>query len=159
MKILRKYMAHYLDVGVDGKTNFVRLGKDLEEFTPELSAQVEVQKNILGENRVLISGYEKTAAVEPYYAEMGTPMFDRLQDIIDNDLVLDQLKTQVVDVKLWEPAQGGGYQAVCEEAYIEVTSYGGDTNGYRIGFTLHYSGNKTQGSFNVDTNTFTEAAV
>lgn len=156
MKIQRKYLAHYLDVGVDGVSNFVRLGKDLEEFTPELSAQVEIQKNILGENRVLISGYEKTAAVEPYYAEMGTLLFERLQEIIDNDLVLEDLKTQVVDVKLWETAQNGAYAAVCEEAYIEVTSYGGDTNGYRIGFTLHYTGQKKYGTFNVETCTFTE---
>lgn len=156
MKIERKYLAHYIDVGTQEAEQFVRLGKDLEEFSPELSAQVDVHKNILGESRVIISGYEKTAAVEPYYAEANTPLFERLQAIIDKGLVLEELKTQVVDVKLWEPGQDLNFAAVCEEAYIEVTSYGGDTNGYRIGFTLHYTGKKRAGSFNLNSCTFTE---
>ena len=44
-KIERKYLAHFLEVG----DAYVRLGKDLEEYSPELSAQVEKTKNILGE--------------------------------------------------------------------------------------------------------------
>ena len=41
--------------------------------------------------------------------------------------------------------------------YIEVTSYGGDTTGYQIPFTLHYTGEKVKGTFNVSTRTFTTA--
>jgi hypothetical protein len=39
--------------------------------------------------------------------------------------------------------------------YIEVNSYGGDTTGYQIPFTLHYTGNKVKGSFDVSTKVFT----
>ena len=63
----------------------------------------------------------------------------------------------VVEVKLWETAQGEAYPAVKEEAFIEVTSYGGDTTGYQIPFTLHYTGVKVKGSFNVTSKTFTAA--
>lgn len=156
MKIERKYLAHYINTGTADEPVFERLGKDLEEFSPEMSAQVEVQKNILGESRVIISGYEKSAAVEPYYAEAGSKLFDRLQAIIDGGLVLEELKTQVAEVKLWESPQEGKYPAILEEAYIEVSSYGGDTNGYRIAFTLHYTGVKTKGLFDVTSCGFTE---
>ena len=44
-----------------------------------------------------------------------------------------------------------------EDVYIEVTSYGGDTTGYQIPFTLHYTGKKVKGIFDVATKTFTEA--
>ena len=152
MRIERKYLAHYMLVGED----FVRLGQDLEEFTPEMSANVEKSRNILGENRVMISGYEKTASVEPVYAQKGSALYNHLQAIIDSNAVLSELKTQVVDVKLWENHEAEEYAATMEDAYIEVTSYGGDHNGYRIGFKLHYTGVKKQGLFNINTLTFAE---
>ncbi len=156
-KIERKYLAHYINAAaIDAEeASYERLGKDLEEFSPELSAQVDTKKNILGETSILISSYEKTGSVEPYYAEEGSALFARLQDIIDNGRVLDALKTDVVEVKLWENASEGVYPAIREEVYIEVTSYGGDTTGYQIPFTLHFTGNKVKGSFNVSTKTFT----
>lgn len=154
-KIERKYLAHYINTAVSGEAAYERLGKDLEEFSPELSAQVDTKKNILGETSILISSYEKTASVEPYYAETGDRLFDRLQAIIDDGLVLDQLKTDVVEVKLWENPQGSVYQAIREDAYIEVSSYGGDTSGYQIPFTLHFTGSKVKGTFDVATKTFT----
>ena len=155
-KIERKYMAHFLNAAKSGEeAAYERLGQDLEEFAPEMSAQVETKKNILGENAVVISGYEKTAAVEPFYAQEGSTLFERLQEIIDNDLVLDDLKAEVVDVKLWEEERAGVFPAVKETVYLEVTSYGGDTSGYQIPFTIHYTGEKVKGTFNVSTKTFT----
>ena len=156
-KIERKYLAHYINTAVDGEAVYERLGKDLEEFSPEMSATVETTKNILGQTSVVISAYEKTGAVEPYYAESGTGLFTRLQGIIDDALVLDDVKTDVVEVKLWEQAEGTVYPAICEQAYIEITSYGGDTTGYQIPFTIHYTGEKVKGTFNVSTKTFTAA--
>ena len=157
-KIERKYLAHFINAAKSGaEAAYERLGQDLEEFSPEMSAQVETKKNILGESSVLISGYEKTAAVEPYYAQKGSTLFQRLQEIIDGDLTLDDLRADVVDVKLWEAAETGEYPAVKEAVYIEVTGYGGDTTGYQIPFTIHYTGEKVKGTFNVTTKTFTAA--
>ena len=155
-KIERKYLAHFINTATEGQAVYERLGQDLEEFSPELSAQVDTKKNILGQMAVIISGYEKTGAVEPYYAEADTGLFSRLQDIIDEGLVLEDLKTDVVEVKLWEQGEDGSYPAIREEADIEVSSYGGDTTGYQIPFKLHFTGNKGKGSFDVATRTFTE---
>ena len=156
-KIERKYLAHFINAAASGEEAvYVRLGKDLEEFAPEMAAEVETKKNILGETNVLISGYQKTASVEPYYAEKDSKLFDRLQAIIDGNLVQDALRTDVIEVKLWKEASDGAYEAYKEEAYIEVTSYGGDVTGYQIPFTLHFTGAKVKGNFNVATKTFTE---
>ena len=156
-KIVRKYLAHYINTAAEGEAVYERLGKDLEEFSPEMSASVETTKNILGETSVLISSYEKTGAVEPYYADSGTGLFQRLQSIIDDALVLDDVKTDIVEVKLWETAEGTAYPAVKETAYIEVNSYGGDTTGYQIPFTVHFTGEKVKGVFDISTKTFTAA--
>lgn len=157
-KIERKFLAHFINAAEgDTTADYERLGKDLEEYSPEMSAEVNKKKNIMGETSVLISSYEKTGAVEPYYAEKESKLFARLQKIIDEGLVLDALKTDVVEVHLWEKETSGAFPAVKEEAYIEVTSYGGDTTGYQIPFTLHYTGVKIKGTFNPSTKTFTQS--
>lgn len=154
-KIERKYLAHYINTAATGEADYERLGQDLEEYSTEMAAEVETKKNILGETSILISSYEKTGSVEPYYAEQDSKLFARLQAIIDDSKVLDDLKTDVVEVKLWETEASGAFPATREEAYIEVTSYGGDTTGYQIPFTLHYTGVKTKGTFHPATKAFT----
>lgn len=153
MRIERKYLAHYIRCMDD---TYERLGADLEEFTPEISANVEKFSNILGEKRVIISDYEKTANVEQFYADPGSSLYVFLQSLIDNNAVMDETKTQVVDVKLWEQHSEDYYAAIAEEVFVEVTSYGGDYNGYRIGFKLHYTGKKIEGLFCIGDQTFTE---
>lgn len=157
-KIARKYMAHYLNTAVaGGSASYERIGGDLEEYTPELTANVEKKANILGQTSVVIDSYQKQGEVTPFYAEKGSALFARLQAIIDGDLVLDDLKTDVVEVKLWEDSAAGGYPAVREEAFLEIVSYGGDTTGYQIAFNVHYTGVKQVGSFDVSSKTFTAA--
>ncbi len=158
MKIERKYMAHYLNAAFSDPTaSYVRLGTDLEEYAPELTANVEKKSNILGQTSVVIDSYQKQGEVSPYYARSGDPLFEKLQAIIDGDMVLDDLKTDMVEVKLWNASAEGVYPAVREEVYIEVVSYGGDTTGYQVPFNVHYTGVKTAGTFDVKTKTFTAA--
>ncbi len=158
MKIERKLMAHYLDAAMPGQStpNYVRLGKDLEEYSAEMSANVEKKQNILGQTSVLLTSYEKSASVESYYAEKGDALFQRLQSIVDGYQVLDACNTTVVEVHLWEQADATkGFPAVMDEAVLEVSSYGGDNTGYQLPFTLHYKGNPKKGFFKVETRTFT----
>ena len=82
-KIKRKFMAHYIDSAAPGAgsetAKYVRLGKDLEEFNVEMNANVETKNNILGETSVNLDSYQPQASAEPYYAEIGDPLFERLQ--------------------------------------------------------------------------------
>ena len=158
MKIERKYMAHYLNAAFGkGEDNYTRLGADLEEYSPELSANVETKSNILGQTSIVIDSYQKQGEVSPYYADSGDALFEKLQAIIDGGLVLDDLKTDIVEVKLWDKDSAGAYPAVKEECYIEIVSYGGDTTGYQIPFNVHYTGVKTKGTFDPATKKFTQA--
>ncbi len=155
-RIERKLLAHFINTSLGPQPQYERLGTDLEEYTPEMSATVETKKNILGENRVFLTGYEKTAAVETFYADDSSPLYERLQEIIDGDMVLEAVRTDVVEVKLWRMDHDGAFPATQEKAFIEITSYGGDTSGYRIGFKLHFTGDKSRGKFHPVTKTFTE---
>lgn len=157
-KIARKWMAHFIDASVVPATpNFVRLGADLEEFTVEMNANVNKTNNILGMTSTSIDSYEPQSAVEPYYAVKGDPLYIRLQKIADERLTLDDLKTKIVEVHLWEEDEvdTGSFVAYQEDAIIEIVSYGGDTSGVQIPFNIHNAGNRVKGLFNLATKTFT----
>ncbi len=157
-KIDRKFLAHYINTAEPGESAvFERMGKDLEEYTPALHARVQKKTDIMGNLSVSISGYEKEGKVTTFYAEPGTGLFTRLQKIIDKGYTLDKLKTEVVDVKLWESPEAGKFPAVKEMAYIEVLGYGGDCNGYHISFALHYTGERNSGRFSIVEKSFTTA--
>ena len=159
-KIERKFMAHFINAKLLSATSdsYSRIGKDLEEYNVEMTAQVDTNKNIIGETSIILSSYEKQGTVDPLYADQDDPMFARLQKIIDGDLVLDDVASDVVEVKLWEtPTAETSNPAIKEKVYIEVTSYGGDSTGYQIPYNLHYTGEKTAGTFDISTKTFTQA--
>lgn len=160
-KIERKLLAHFINATPTEEASYYRLGKDLEEYSVELSAESETKKNILGEVSTVISSYEATGSVEPYYADKNDEIYAFLQDIIDKRKVLDDVKTDTVEVHLWEPAKNENdeestvFVAYKETAVIEITSYGGDTTGYQIPFTVHYQGDRVRGKFDISTKTFT----
>lgn len=156
-KIARKYMAHYIDASFGGSTaNWYRIGKDLEEYNVEMNPDTEVRKNILGESSFVHNGYEISADADPYYAVVGDALFEKLQDIIDTQANDDTCKTDILEVHLWdEGSTTGTFVAYKQEAYVVPTSYGGDTSGYQIPFTVNYTGAKIAGKFNTSTSTFT----
>lgn len=148
-------MANYIDTdATQAAPNYIRLGTDLEEFTVEMNANVETKKNILGQTSVSIDSYEPQASVEPYYAVVGDPMFLRLQKIYDERLTLDDLKTHVLEVHLWEETTTGVFVAYREDAIIEIVSGGGDGTGLQFPFNIHHTGNRVKGLFTLATKTF-----
>lgn len=153
-KIERKYLAHYIDSSFGGKTpTYVRLGKDLEEFNEELNPDVEVSKNIIGEQSVVHSGYEVQSEVEPFYAETGDALFEQLAKIANERLNGDDCKTTMVDVLLDE--SGAVTWAFREDVYVVPNSIGGDTSGVQIPFTVYHAGNRVEGTWDVTGKAFT----
>lgn len=157
-KIERKYLAHFIDASFNGaNTNYVRLGKDLEEYQEELNPDVENKKNILGENNVIHNGYEVQSEVDPYYAEEGDPLWDKLQSIANNRSTGTACMTTRVDLLM--NAAGTVEWAYREDVYIVPNSLGGDTSGVQIPFTVYNTGNRVAGTFNLNTRRFTAAGA
>lgn len=154
-KIERKYLATYIDASFGGATkNYVRLGRDLEEYNEELNPDVEVQKNILGEQSVKHNGYEVQSEVDPYYAYSDEPLFTKLADIANNRKTGDDCKTTKVDVLL--DSAGTVVWAYQEDVIVVPNTIGGDTSGVQIPFSVYNAGNRVAGSWNTATKTFTE---
>ncbi len=140
-KLARKLLAHIINIGTAEAPQYVRLGKDLEEYTPQLSAQVERSRDILGNNNVYITGYEKSGEVGTFFCEEEEPLFDFLRSIIDHGKTMDEVKVETIDLYLWE-RDGCILPGARETAYIEITGYGGGTTGVQISFNLHYAGDR-----------------
>ena len=158
-RVARKYMAHYIDSAFatsGGTPSYYRIGKELEEYTVDMNPDTEVVKNILGDSTFRHNGYEPSADSDPYYANTEDPLFPKLQSFIDELVTDDRMKTTAIEVHLWdEGLTSGSYVAYKQECYVVPTSYGGDTSGYQIPFSVNYVGSKTKGKFEVSTNTFT----
>lgn len=162
----RKYLAHYIDAAFDttgAAAKYVRLGKDLEELTVEMNPTVETAANILGENTARLTGYEMSASVEPYYVSHDEDLSAKLMEIVDNELTGDACRTTVVDVWLkpgaTPDAEPTVLKAVRREVLVAVQSYGGDTSGVQIPFTLSGATNRTAGTFSLKDNTFTAGGL
>lgn len=154
-KIERKYLAHYIDASFGGTPlDYVRLGKDLEEYNEELNPDVEVKKNILGEQSVTHNGYEVQSEIDPYYAYEGEPLFERLVKIANERMTGSDCKTTKVDVLL--RADGTVIWAYREDVVVVPNSLGGDTSGVQVPFTVYNGGNRVKGTWNTETKTFTE---
>lgn len=154
-KIERKYLAHFIDAAFgDTETNYIRLGKDLEEYVEELNPDVEVNKNILGEQNVQHNGYEVQSEIDPFYAYTGDPLFEALAEIANERKTGDDCVTTKVDVLL--DATGQIVWAYREDIWVVPNSIGGDTSGVQIPFSVYNAGNRVKGTFDMKTKKFTE---
>ena len=163
--IERKYLAHYVDANFDTKytnTNYVRLGKDLEEYNEELSPDVEVTKNILGEQSVKVNGYEVQSSVDPFYYEnYDDELSNKIMQLANTRATGEQCKTTVVDVLLKpDPTDAENNPpsvvwAYREDCYVVPDTKGGDTSGVQTPFTIYMAGNRKKGTFNLNTKEFT----
>lgn len=153
-KVERKYLAHYIDASFNGSVlNYVRLGKDLEEYNEELNPDVEVSKNILGEQNVVHNGYEVQSEVDPYYAYIGDPLFEQLALIANERKTGNDCMTTKIDVLL--DSSGVVVWAYRENVWVVPNSVGGDTSGVQIPFTVYNAGERVKGTWDVATKTFT----
>lgn len=155
-KVERKYLAHYIDAGFGGTVNYVRLGKDLEEYNEELNPDVEIKKNIIGEQTVNHNGYEVQSEVDPFYADFDDPLFEQLSTIANERLTGDDCVTTKVDVLVDE--SGNVEWAYREKVYVVPNSVGGDTSGVQIPFSVYNAGERVSGTWNTSTKTFTVAS-
>lgn len=157
-KLERKFLAHYLDVNFNvGEKNYVRLGQDLESYGEELNPQVDVRRNILGEQNVTHSGYQVQSSAEPFYAYEGDPLFNQLSLIANERRTGDACMTTRVEVLVNEA--GTVLWAYRENCWVVPNSVGGDTTGVQIPFTVYNSGGRVPGLWDTSSKAFTPIAV
>lgn len=153
-RLERKCLAHYIDANMgELMADYIRIGKDLDEYSDELNPSVNVQRNLVGEPNVVFEGYEVESKVEHFYADPDDGLFETLIAIANGRLTDDECRTTKVDV-LYD-GEGNQLWAYREDCVIVPTSVGGDTSGVQIPFNVYCEGNRVYGSFNESTLQFT----
>lgn len=149
-----KYKAIFVDASFNGSTaNYVRLGKDLEEFDKALNPDVEKKKNILGEQSINVKGYEPEASVDTYYAYQGDALFLQLDTIANTYTTGTSLDTTIVEVLL--DTDGTVVNAYRENVKVVPDSQKMADGKYQIPFKVYYNGGRVDGTWNNSTKTFT----
>lgn len=154
-KLERQFLAHYIDARMGKYTpNYVRLGKDLEEYNEELNPEIEIKRSLKGAPKVSFSGYQVQSEVQTYYAEKGDPLFTVLARIANNRYNGDACKTTRVDALF--DSYGIQIWAYREDCLLVPKSVGGDVSGVQIPFSVINAGNRVYGTFDPLTKTFSD---
>lgn len=165
----RKYLAHFIstDFNVnktagaqDDGQSYVRIGSYLEQYQEDLSPQVDIRHNILGEQYAIHNGYQVSSSAEPFYIDTATDgrdkaLSDKLIEIANERLTGDECKTYRVDALFEARTTTEGSTTVTtiesvyayrEECLIIPQSVGGDTSGVQIPFQVINVGNRVSGT-------------
>lgn len=153
-KLKRSALLHYIATNFDftattptaaTAATWYLIGKDVEDLSVELNADVEQTKNILDEINVNDNGYEPSIDVDTYYA---TPtdgdIYTKLKDIMMNRKTGDDCRTYILEVIV--DTDGSSHAAWVEEVIVKPSSYGGAVGGVRIPFNISFAGNRQQGT-------------
>ncbi len=131
------------------------IGKGIEEASINPSASVETVKDITGNTETTLDSYEKTTDLDPIYVEGGNKFSEFLDNLEETNATLDDAKAKFVWVKMYKTTEESKYVAWEQEAVVELTSFGGGTKGVNAPCTLHWTGERTMGTFDPSTKRFT----
>lgn len=147
MKLTRGAYRTFLDAtfGGVGTPNWWRIGKYSEELSVELNPDVTSVKNVWDETAAEDNGYEPSMEVDTYYADPTDSIYPKLLDIAMNRLKGDECKTQILEMVV-EDTDDESHKAWTEDVIVKPTSYGGDTAGFGIPFTITFDGNRVEGT-------------
>ena len=156
-KIPQKYFGVVIDTSPSGSTrNYKRLGKDLESLYIALNPNVETSQNVLGETNNDLTNYDSEIANDTFIARMGDEIFEFVYDVAKNRKILDDAKTSIVELNIFESATNfTAIPAIREEVIIIPQQYGVDTSTMQVPFNLKGSNIRTEGTFDLDTGEFT----
>lgn len=144
--IKREEFKLFADVSAENDgTEWELQGDRIEELTIELNPNIETVSDITGYSATTLDKYEEQTSVEPYYARRESKLAAWLYNVVRNRKTLDDVKKKFCCVNIFAGSDGA-FDAWTQEAIVAVTSYGGDTKGVQILYTLYWTGERTYGT-------------
>lgn len=147
--IKRREFAMFVDISLDDEgTNWEIVGRKIEDLSLEMNPNVETLTDITGLTQTTLDKYEKQTSVSPYYARRDSKMSEWLYNVVRNEKTLSDVEKNFLCVNIFAGADGS-YDAWTQKAIVAVQSYGGDTKGVQIPYTLYWIGEKTFGTVSI----------
>lgn len=147
--IKRREFAMFVDISLDDEgANWEIVGRKIEDLSLEMNPNVETLTDITGLTQTTLDKYEKQTSVSPYYARRDSKMSEWLYNVVRNEKTLSDVEKTFLCVNIFAGADGS-YDAWTQKAIVAVQSYGGDTKGVQIPYTLYWIGKKTFGTVSI----------
>lgn len=150
-KLEREAFASFLDTTFNkkladaSKATFEIIGDDIEELSVEMNPDTEQKQNILGQTKTTDNGYSPSFSATPYYADPAKKLYPKLRDICMKRLKGDACKTLLLEV-IAEDTEATTHKAYLREVIVKPDSYGGDTSGFSIPYTVSEDGAFAEGT-------------
>lgn len=120
-------------------------GDKVEDMSIEMNPNIETTADVTGVTTTTLDKYEEQTSVEPYRARRESKLFAILYDIVKYRKTLSDVERKFLCVNIFKNADGS-YDAWMQKCTIAVQSYGGDTAGLSIPYTIHWTGERTYGT-------------
>ena len=155
-KIIRYQIADYLNTGSSGSDNYALMGAGFSALDENPSAQVDKTAYISDRSvSGTIIGYENSFAFDTQLiADDDAIRF--IYDIARNQKTGGEAEAEYVRVEVFDNEGGTSYPARKFRVAVEVTGItGAATEIMRVAGTLHQVGNFVDGTFDIQSKTFT----
>ena len=146
-KLNREALAQYINSEFKRNIESAKwaiIGEDIEEMSVEMNPDMETTKNILGQTKTKDNGYEPSMEADPFYADTDSPLYKPLRDIALERKKGADCQTLMLEV-IVEDTDAENHLAFVQEVLVKPNSYGGDTGGLNIPFTVSEDGKRTKG--------------
>lgn len=148
----------FANVGTDASPEWELQGDRNDELNTELNPNVETGEDVTGKTYADLDKYEEETDVETYRAQRDSKWAAILFDIYKYRKTLTDAVHTFCVVNTFAGASGA-YDAWTQQAVVAVQSVGGDTKGMNLPYNIHWMGERTYGTFDLDTLTFTADAA
>lgn len=159
-KIKRSLQAVFMNVTPEGDTpKWARVGVGVTDMSVAYNPQVKTEQDVTQDTADSeITGYQPNIPVTQT-AKQGDEVYEFMNTLRRKRATFDDCKTQIVVVDLYDGTAASGYTAELQGVTLQIDSYGGaGSDPLSIGYTINYTGDATQGTFDPKTLAFTEKA-
>lgn len=156
-KVKRSNLVHLLNITPDEDTpTWYRVGHGATDGTLAMNPQSVTEQDITQDNaESYITGYQPSLPIS-MKANPEDDAFNYVNELRRTRAVLGDCETQIIDVDMYDGDSKSGYKATKCDCVIQVDDYGGAASDpLSISFTINYSGDPVQGTFDPTTKTFT----
>ena len=157
-KIKRNKFACFLNTGSDTE-KWSLIGDGVTSMTVAYNPQTSDETYIHQTSGTTdVESYKPTSSV-PMTAHKGDAVFDFVDNLRRKRAVLDEARTEICMVYLYEEVTGGAYPAEKNTCSIQIDDFGGEGGGSNvINFTVNFVGDAVEGTFEPETRKFTPKA-
>ena len=148
-KIKREEFKLFANVGTDELPEWELQGSRVEDLTLEMNPNVETVTDITGVTDTVLDKYEKQTSVEPYLAKRSSKLAAWLYNVVREEKTGSDVEKSFLVVNVFA-GEGKNFDAWIQKSVVAVQSYGGDTKGLQIPYSLHWIGEKTFGTATID---------